>query len=151
MAAGNAMRTGDVSTITARIALVLLAATVAACGPGEGEASTHDLSQNRTYLASSVPWRDGQDPIESVTVRVEDRRVSLKAGCNEMSTYRASIDNGRLVSESIVGTDMGCSPLLTDQDAWLGNLLGSTPLITIATDRFELQSPSGKLVATVSP
>lgn len=135
--------------------LVVATVALAACGTETGERGTAssqaDLSTSRTYVATSVPWREGEAPIETVNVRIGDSRVSLSAGCNELSTYNATIKDGMLQSESAVGTDMGCPQPRADQDAWLGRLLASTPAITITSDRFELRSKDAELVAAASP
>ncbi len=98
-------------------------------------------------MAQNVVWADGQTSIETVSVRVYDQRIDIQAGCNTLSPYKPEILDQALVSESVVGTDMGCSALLVEQDAWIAKLLGSRPAISVTSAKFELRSSDAELVA----
>lgn len=137
----------------ALLSLVIAGLFFTACGSDEGDgmSTQADLDTDRTFVATSVPWREGQQPIDRVVVRIEDKQVRLTAGCNELSTYGTSIEGETLLSESFVKTDMGCPGPLQEQDGWLRELLGSEPHISIASDRFELRSKDAFLTAVSSP
>jgi hypothetical protein len=138
------------------ILVSLLGTTAAACGPGSGDgpsepgATTSDLRETRTYVATSVPWEEGEAPIRTVTVLVGDGRVTLSTGCNELSTYRAAIEGGVLRTEPLVGTNEECPSPFSEHEAWLGGLLSSNPSVVITDDRFELRSGDVSLVADAS-
>lgn len=67
--------------------------------------------------------------------------VTANAGCNTLSG-RAHTDSGRLFVDSVGGTEMGCVPALSKQDAWWTELLASDPTYTLDGATLQLATPN---------
>jgi len=133
----------------AAAALVVAGLAVAAlggagCGTDEGPAgaaSQADLA-GRTFEATGAA---GFELIDDVTLAFDDEgNLSADAGCNTMNGAY-TIDDGALEVEALASTMMGCDPNHMDQDAWLGELLTSSPNVSLTGDRLTLRSGEDSL------
>lgn len=92
-----------------------------ACADTYGE-----FPADKTY--SSIDAPGSYVPVDGTTIRLEfsDDRISAEAGCNRLfGTVDTS--QGRITTDSLGSTRMGCPGALMDQDAWLSDFLTSTP------------------------
>jgi heat shock protein HslJ len=67
--------------------------------------------------------------------------VTANAGCNTLSG-RAHTDSGRLFVDSMGGTEIGCIPALSKQDAWWTDLLASDPTYALDGATLQLATPN---------
>lgn len=112
--------------------LVVLLATGAltGCGARTGAAGTPDQLLRGQFLSGSTTV-SGQPHTLVAGTRVsleftDDGRLVATAGCNTMSgTVRTG--GGRLETEGLAVTDMGCDPPRHEQDEWLAEILGAKP------------------------
>lgn len=127
----------------------LLLPLLAACGDG-GTASSgppaDDPLDGRTFMGSSVTGHD-LAPGSTITLGFSGGQVSASAGCNSLGGS-ASIEDGVLVASALSMTEMGCEPLLMDQDAWLVDFLGSRPTVTVDDDTLTLATDGVRLDLT---
>ena len=115
-----------------RVTLVLLLATgaLAGCGARTGAAGTPEQPLRGRFLSGSVTVA-GQAHALVAGTRVsleftDDGRLVATAGCNTMSgTVRT--EDGRLVTDGLAVTEMGCDPPRHEQDEWLAGILGAKP------------------------
>jgi len=136
---GPGHRPGTVRSISAALVLVAIVATVSACSAvGGGSPSPAAQLDGRTFLSTSVT---GRDLVPGTTVRLsfKDGQLGIEAGCNHMSEPY-SVDDGRVRIGSMMTTDMGCDPMLMDQDTWVGQFVGGS---TVALDANALTLTNG--------
>lgn len=116
---------GRSSVADARRALVALALGVSAVASGCAD-SYGEFPADKIY--TSIDASDSYAPVDGTTIRLEfaDDRISAEAGCNRLfGTVDTS--QGRITTDSLGSTRMGCPQALMDQDAWLSAFLTSTP------------------------
>src|SRR5262249_55756964 len=62
-----------------------------------------------------------------IVVRFHDPgEVSVDAGCNELAV-RGHLDRDRILPDGFAATAKGCTPELTEQDAWIQHFFGDGP------------------------
>jgi heat shock protein HslJ len=95
----------------------------------------------------SVEVRDGGAAKQLVAgtrihLRFDGTRLIASAGCNTMSgAFR--IDGGRLVLDGgLATTEMGCDAERHAQDAWLAELLGSSPMVNLVASDLTIDGGS---------
>lgn len=117
--------------------LVLL---VPACNLLPGGASPEIAG--REYLSTSVTVGGVEQPlVDDTRLRLafgEDGMLAAHAGCNHFGA-RYRIDGGVLAITEGAMTEMGCEPLLMEQDDWIFAFLGSQPLISQSGDELTLE------------
>jgi heat shock protein HslJ len=125
------------------IALTFVAAgLLAACGddePDAGSTPTVEDLTGRTFLSTEVT---GQTLIDDTRVSLAFSADSLAmvAGCNtHMGGY--SIEDGELVVPALASTLMMCDDEAMQQDAWIAELLGGSPQISLDGSTLSLVSP----------
>ena len=91
------------------------------------------LNKKNKNLASTEP----------ITIRFENKSITIKAGCNTMSGA-AVLSKGILKVKNFATTRMACSTALMNQDIWLSKVFASNPKITKLND--VLTMTSGKYV-----
>jgi heat shock protein HslJ len=94
-----------------------------------------------------VSWSAGGLPVSLVRgtmVRLSfaDGSLSAHAGCNQIGGAY-TISDGRLVTDSLWATEMGCDEPLQRQDERLTALLSSSPGLRFEDDRLVLDGPEG--------
>ncbi len=124
--------------------LAVVALGGAGCGTDEGPAgaaSQADLA-GRTFEATGAA---GFELIDDVTLAFDDEgNLSVNAGCNTMNGAY-TIDDGTMEVEALASTMMACDPNHMDQDAWLAELLTSSPDVSLTGDRLTLRSHEDSL------
>ena len=126
--------------------LVLLVAVAGALSLGACGDSTPDLN-GQTYASTEV---SGHDLVagSTVTLALEDGRISANAGCNTMNGS-ATWDGGTLVvAEPLASTMMGCPDDLAAQDQWLSSFLTSSPALKVEGDTLTLGNASSGMTLT---
>ena len=113
---------------------------------GSGDTGAVDLSG--TYVADTVDSASHQ-LVRGTTVRLTfaDGNVSVQAGCNTMSGT-ATVEDDLLVVDNLGGTEMGCPKPRMAQDAWLVEVLTSSPRITSDAGTVTLTSDDTTIVLT---
>jgi len=112
-----------------------------------GDAEPDTSLDGRTFLSTGATGRD-LVPDTRVRLAFAEGTVNANAGCNHLGA-RVRIDDARLIANQVVGTDMGCSPALMDQDAWLVGLLESSPQLILEGDTLTLRGPDGAILELV--
>ena len=123
-------------------ALLVAAFGLTACGGDAGgpdDAGPSDFD-GRTFVATSLTA--GGQPhalVDGTELRLtfDDKHLGLIAGCNRLSG-KYELDGERLDVTQMVGTDMGCSQPLMDQDAWLADVLAGNPRVRLVDDDLTL-------------
>lgn len=126
-----------------RLLLAVAAATVlvaAACttpGPGlDGETFTGDQATGFDLV-----------PGTEVSVHFSGEEVRASAGCNTLFGHLEWSDERMVVGE-LASTEMGCDPLLHEQDEWLAQVLTTRPTVDLEEDTLTLTSSAGSLQLT---
>jgi heat shock protein HslJ len=125
------------------VAALLVVGGLAGCGRDEGpaDAATAADLDGRTFTATAA---EGYRLIDEVTVAFDDGSVTAQGGCNTMGgAYR--VGGGRLVVDELGQTAMGCDPGHMAQDAWLADLLGAGPEVTVTGATLELRAAGDAL------
>lgn len=122
-----------------RFGLCILALVFATAGCFPGDAAVQ--LDGRAFLSISVT-EGGRDrplvPRTRIRIGFEDGRVIASAGCNTLGgAYR--IDSGRLLTDGLAMTDMGCDPARHEQDEWLAALLDSSPAVRLSGNDLALE------------
>lgn len=119
-------------------AMILLMAAVlglAGCGGDGGSGGLAEDLEGRTFRTSGPVKAAGRPdlvPGSSISVSFAQGTVSAQAGCNSMGGA-ARIDGDRLIlPEGLMMTEMACDPPLMDQEAWVAELLGAEPRLTLS-------------------
>jgi heat shock protein HslJ len=118
-------------------AILTVLGSLAACSPAAGPQLA-----DRAFLSIAVT--DGGAPralVAGTRIRIDfnDGNLSASAGCNSMGgPFR--VDGGRLITDALAMTEMGCDAERDAQDQWLGQLLGSRPAVRLAGDELTLES-----------
>jgi heat shock protein HslJ len=122
---------------TVAILGVLATATVA-CGDDSGDGAAPAVGDlaGRTFLSSSV---SGQTliPDTRVTVAFSDDDLVSVAGCNTQ-VGGFSLDGSTLMVDPLASTMMACDGEAEAQDRWLGELLQSSPTVTLDGDQLTI-------------
>jgi heat shock protein HslJ len=136
-------------------ALPLALATVTAltaCGQAQSPATPGQAAQwpgGRDFLSTSVTENGVDRPlIEDTRISLafgEDGQLGASAGCNSMGS-NGRIEDGVLVLDGLWTTEMACPGGRMAQDAWLADVLGARPLLTLAGDELTLSSPTVTIV-----
>lgn len=127
--------------------LMALEATVTACGTlvGTGPPSSGSVL-GRRFVATEAS--DGDKP-RLLTGQVildftKPGSVSVSTGCNSASGA-AHLRDGRLVSQDMNITAIGCPKALADQERFVLGLVAATPTATLTGDELVLRSPTAWL------
>lgn len=89
---------------------------------------------------------EGFMPVQGTTVRLSFDATSLNisGGCNSLfGTY--SLCDGRICVADLGTTDIGCEPALHEQDTWLGDFFGASPLVAQSGARLTLEGTGATL------
>jgi heat shock protein HslJ len=103
----------------------------------------------RQFLSTSILQGGAQRPLVPGTrVRIQfvEGRISVSAGCNIIGG-RYRIEDGRLVTDALAMTEMGCDQARHAQDDWLGAFIGSRPQLRLAGNDLTLESGDTVLTA----
>jgi heat shock protein HslJ len=92
------------------------------------------------YLSSDVTGHE-LVPGTQVSLTWTDGQLRVQAGCNTLFGP-ASIEDGLLRVADLGTTEMGCSPDLMDQDAWLADFLAGAPEVAGTGGSFTLSGTS---------
>jgi heat shock protein HslJ len=126
------------------VQLPLLAGLLLASVIAGGCQATAPALAGRTFLSVSIT-ENGAPKILVAGTRIrldfKDGAVSANIGCNQMGG-EFHFDGGRLVVGQMSSTAMGCNALLAGQDAWLMQLLGSRPGVTLVGDDLTIDGGS---------
>ena len=124
------------------LAVTATALIILACSPAG--ASVPAGVEGRTFLSVDVTVNGAQHPLVANTriqLSFNDGNLGASAGCNHIGgTYR--IDNGRLVTDAMGMTEMGCDPARHAQDEWLSSFLGSRPQLRLNGNELILEGNS---------
>jgi heat shock protein HslJ len=117
--------------------------TIAACGGDDADVPSQGTAvEGRTFLSASVV---GHDLVSATRARLAfaDGQLRASAGCNSLAAAY-SIEDGRLIigSGGMSMTEMGCEPTLHAQDAWLAELLTSSPSVALTGPELILSNSS---------
>ena len=85
-----------------------------------------------TFKSTSVTFNKKAKKLastEPITIRFENKTVSIKAGCNTMNGA-ATLSKGILKVKNLASTRMACSTSLMNQDTWLAKVITANPKIT---------------------
>lgn len=126
-------------------AILLLALLVGACG----SAGAVPALDGRRFLSTSILQGGAQRPLvpdTRIAIQFVEGRISVSAGCNIMGG-RYGIEDGRLVTDALAMTEMGCDPARHAQDDWLGAFIGSRPQVRLAGNDLILESGDTILTA----
>jgi heat shock protein HslJ len=119
--------------------------TIAACGDDDADVALGAAVEGRTFLSTSVV---GHDLVGTTRARLAfaDGELRASAGCNSLSAAYA-IEDGRLVvgADGMSMTEMGCEPALHAQDAWVAELLTSSPTVELAGPDLVLSGDAGTM------
>ena len=98
----------------------------------------------RTFLSVSVTESGSDRPLvpgTGIRLSFGDARLVASAGCNTLGgTYR--LVDGRLVTDGLATTDIGCDGPRHAQDEWLASVLAGGPIVRLSDDALELDSGS---------
>lgn len=115
---------------------IAVVAVVASCGQQADSGSSRTAQDvdadllGRQFATQGVAGTTAQLSFDADT-------ITANAGCNTLSG-QAHTDSGRLFVDSVGGTEMGCIPALSQQDAWWSELLASDPTYTLDGATLEL-------------
>jgi heat shock protein HslJ len=131
----GAMTASSTRLVVATAALALLAAACSAAAPSL--ADREFLSVNVTDGGQARPLVAGT----RIRLNFSGANLGASAGCNSIGgTYR--VQDGRLIFEGGVMTEMACDPDRDRQDQWLITFLGSRPTIRLSGNDLTLVSGS---------
>jgi len=124
-----------------------LAACVCGCSAGSSRDGAGDLASqlaDREFLSDSI---QGHTLVAGTKIRIHfgDGELSAYAGCNHMSGTFV-IEGGVLRITGLGSTEIGCEPALSAQDAWLSDLLTSSPTIGFEDPQLTLASDGDEVV-----
>lgn len=127
-AARRSTRRGPLVLTIAAPATVVILVVVGIASTADGSSRTPDLV-GRTFLSTETP---GHDLVAGSQVRLsfDEGHLSARAGCNTLFGS-ATWTGGVLEAPQLASTMMACPPDLMAQDAWLGDLLSSSPAISL--------------------
>ena len=98
----------------------------------------------RRFASAAV---EGHELVEGTVVRLAfgaDGALAASAGCNQLSgAYR--LDGGVLGVDDVASTRRGCEAALAEQDAWLEDVLTSSPALEASGDGLVLASGAVRL------
>jgi heat shock protein HslJ len=133
------------STLAATVLTLVLLASVAACGEGDGTGDGADTLRGREFLSVAVEGRELVDGTR-VSLRFDGAGgLGATAGCNTMGSDEVDLDGGRLRVGPMMSTEMGCDPPRHAQDEWLMDFLASEPGWTIEGDTLVLESGTTRI------
>jgi heat shock protein HslJ len=126
------------------LAVVFAAVTlVGACTSGGAPTSSSSVPPSvaatgvdgKTYLSTAI---EGATLVPGTRIRLafKDGSLSANAGCNQMAGAY-TISAGRLTTNGMSTTEMGCDQARMQQDEWLARLLGGAT-ITLSGDTLTL-------------
>lgn len=135
------------------VMLVLVLLTVAGCGARTGstvEQEPEPLWDSTFMLSEATVGGEPRALVQGTEVSLaftDDRRLVANAGCNTMSGA-VSLADGRLRTEGLAVTEMGCDPPRHEQDTWLAEFLDAEPSWELAESRLVLRGGDTELVLT---
>jgi len=97
---------------------------------------------DRGFLSTAVTENGADRPLVAGTrirINFAAGNVSLSAGCNIVGG-RYAIEDGRLLTDAMGMTEMGCDPPRHAQDDWLATFIGSAPTILLDGNNLTLQA-----------
>jgi len=117
-------------------------------GSGGGDASDGTPAEpdldGRTFLSTRV---SPEPLVHGTRIRLsfEEPTLRVTGGCNHIGADY-SIDDDRLVTTAMAGTEMGCPPPLMEQDRWLTDVLSSEPALTLDGKKLTLRADDGTVI-----
>lgn len=132
-------------SITRAITAVCCALLASACDAlGEDGDDLADALADREFLSERV---EGHELVPDTQIRMRfGEELSAYAGCNHFSGHYR-IAGHVLTLTDLSGTEIGCEPALSAQDAWLTELLQASPALALDEPRLTLRS--GDVVVTM--
>lgn len=127
-AARRSARRGPLVLAVAALAAVAVLVVVAFASSADGQNRTPDLD-GRTFVSTQAHGRDLVEGTK-VIITFDEDHLSASAGCNTLFGG-ATWTDGVLEAPALASTMMACSPDRMAQDTWLGDLLASSPAITL--------------------
>lgn len=127
-AARRSARRGPLVLAVAALAAVAILVVVAFASAADGQNRTPEL-EGRTFVSTQAHGRDLVEGTQ-VSLTFDEGHLSARAGCNTLFGG-ASWTDGVLEAPRLASTMMACSPDRMAQDTWLGDLLASSPTITL--------------------
>jgi heat shock protein HslJ len=123
---------------------VPLLLVLASCGQEPAGQSAPDPLRGRTFIATAVT-DDGRPhalvPDTELSVEfTDDGRLIARAGCNMMQGKVNTADGKLVFDGDLASTAMGCDKARTDQDSFVGSVLGASPSWKLANDRLTITS-----------
>lgn len=97
---------------------------------------------DRQFLSTSVTEDGAERPLVAGTrirIHFTAGNVTLSAGCNIIGG-RYAIEGGRLVTDAMSMTEMGCDPPRSAQDEWLAAFIGSRPTVQLNGNELILEA-----------
>ena len=119
--------------------------TPAPAGTTGAAPSMADLDA-RTFIVTEALGHEIVDGT-TVSLRFEDGRLGIHAGCNSISGPYQADDGVLMAAGAWTTTEMGCEPPLMDQDAWIGGFVDGA-MLTLDGDILTLVNGEVTLVAT---
>jgi heat shock protein HslJ len=129
-----------VSGVRSAVVGLVAALALTSCDDSQPRLDVGGLAQAPADLSEleGGVWvaNDVQDPEVSlvpgsqVEMRFQQDSLSANAGCNNLFGG-ASVDGDELVASALASTKKACDDGLTQQDAWLSDLLSSRPTIEV--------------------
>jgi heat shock protein HslJ len=132
-----------------RVLIVLpLLFAAAACSDdldaGRGVVPTAADLDGRTFLSTDVAGRTLVAGTR-VSIGFEGETVGAAAGCNTMAGG-FTVDDGALVTDGFLTTQMACDTRTDAQDVWLSGLLTESPKVLLAGDVLTITGADSQLV-----
>jgi heat shock protein HslJ len=138
------------------VLLVLVLLAVAGCGARTDGLSVSDQATPEPLWGSTFLLTEGYIDGTPTTIQAgtevsllftEDRRLVANAGCNTMSGP-VTLDDGRLSTDGLAITEMGCDQPRHAQDEWLAGFLDGKPSWELAGGKLTLRGGDTELMLT---
>ena len=105
-------------------------------------ASTPATIDDREFLSTSVTEAGVERPLVAGTrirINFAAGNLTLSAGCNIMGGHYG-VEDGRLVTDTLSMTEMGCDPPRHAQDEWLAAFIGARPTVRLDGNDLTLEA-----------
>jgi heat shock protein HslJ len=98
----------------------------------------------RAFVATELEGEHSMVPGSTIRLEFSGDDLAVDAGCNHLSG-RVTTDDDVLSVSALQGTEMGCSPRLMAQDAWITAFLTGRPRLSLTGESLVLTSRAGTL------